>query len=65
MEGYFEWEVEEEDDDLDMFVVLMFFELVIEVEIVIEKLGGVVIFKFNWSVFKDMVWIVIIGSMKC
>lgn len=64
-EGYSEWEVEEEDDDPDMPAVPTFPELATEVETAIEKLGGAVIPKLNWSAPKDTAWIATTGSMKC
>lgn len=48
-----------------MFMVLEFFEFVIKVQEVINFFGGSVFFKFNWSVLRDVYWIVMNSFLKC
>jgi len=60
-EGYSEWE---DEDDVDVPPVPTFPELAAEVETAIQKLGGAVIPKLNWSAPKDTAWIATTGDFS-
>jgi hypothetical protein len=62
-DGYEHWE--EEDDDEGELEAPSFPELEKEVKASIEKLGGAVFPKLNWSAPKDTTWISTTGNLKC
>ncbi|CAM6129597.1 unnamed protein product [Calypogeia fissa] len=62
-EGYEHWE--EEDDEGTEPEVPSFPELEGDVKASIEKLGGSVFPKLNWSAPKDTSWISTTGNLKC
>jgi len=62
-EGYSEWEEEEDEEEVNPKPpVPTFPDLAAEVQTAIEKLGGDVIPKLNWSAPKDTAWIATTGD---